>query len=92
MLSPPRTGSPLLQDHPVFASRDIEHARAQVARVLCTHDLRQVDAGQRLDCRMHRVGVGALSLNYLCYGADVDITPGPLNDFYLVQKIGRAHV
>ncbi len=94
MLSPPRTGSPLLQDHPVFASRDIEHARAQVARVFCTHDLRQVDAGQRLDCRMHRVGVGALSLNYLCYGADVDITPGLLNDFYLVQipLSGRADI
>ena len=94
MLSPPRIGAPLLQDHPVFSSRDIEHARAQVARVFCAHDLRQVGAAQRLDCRMHRVGVGALSLNYLCYGADVDITPGPLSDFYLVQipLSGRADI
>ncbi len=86
MLSPVRASTPiLLQDHPVFTSRDIEHARAEVARVFCAHDLRQVGAAQQLDCRMHRVGVGALSLNYLCYGADVDITPGPLTDFYLVQ-------
>lgn len=86
MLSPLRASPPrLLDDHPVFTSRDIDHAREQVGRIFCAHGLQQTHGTQRLDCHMHRVALGALSLNYLCYGADVDITPGCMNDFYLVQ-------
>ncbi len=86
MPSPPRIGPPrLLHQHPVFASRDIDQARERVGQVFCAHGLQQLRAAQQLDCRMHRVVLGALSLNYLCYGADVDISPGCLNDFYLVQ-------
>ena len=71
--------------HPVFASDDVEQARDEVARVFCAHGLQQLTAGERMDCHMHSVRVGALSLNYLAYGADVRITPGCLQDFYLVQ-------
>lgn len=86
MLSPLRTGPPrLLQDHPVFTSRDIDDAREQVARLFCAHGLQQVGAKPALDCHMHRVPLGALSLNYLGYGADVEITPGCLDSFFLVQ-------
>lgn len=87
---PPR----LLAAHPVFATHDVDQARERVANVFCAHQLHQAHAAQRLDCHMHGVALGALSLNYLCYGADVDITPGCLNDFYLVQipLSGRADV
>lgn len=102
MLSPLRVVQRhrLLDDHPVFTSCDIDQARAQVARIFCTHGLQQINPAQRLDCHMHRVALGALSLNYLCYGAEVDITPGCLSDFYLVQiplaghadiRCGRQH-
>ena len=74
-----------LGQHPVFASDDVEQARDEVARVFCAHGLQQLTAGERMDCHMHSVRVGALSLNYLAYGADVQITPGCLQDFYLVQ-------
>ena len=95
MLSPFRTGPPrLLQGHPVFTSRDIDDAREQVARLFCAHGLQQVGAAQALDCHMHRVALGALSLNYLGYGADVEITPGRLDNFYLVQipLAGQAEI
>lgn len=95
MLSPFRTGPPrLLQGHPVFTSRDIDDAREQVARLFCAHGLQQVGAAQALDCHMHRVPLGALSLNYLGYGADVEITPGCLGSFYLVQipLAGQAEI
>lgn len=95
MLSPIRTAPPqLLGDHPVFASRDIDDARAQVARRYCAHDLQLAGTGEGFDCRMHSVALGALSLNVLAYGADVAITPGRLNDFYLVQipLAGRAEI
>ena len=93
MLSPLRIAQPrrLLDEHPVFTSCDIDQARAQVARVFCAHGLEQTDPAQQLDCHMHRVALGALSLNYLCYGADVEITPGCLSDFYLVQIPVAGH-
>lgn len=95
MLSPVRSGTPhLLHQHPVFASADIDDAREQVARQFCAHGLQQVGARQALDCHMHRVPLGALSLNYLGYGADVEITPGCLGSFYLVQipLAGQAEI
>ena len=95
MLAPFRTRPPrLLRQHPVFTSRDIDDAREQVARQFCAHGLQQLGPAQPLDCHMHRVALGALSLNYLGYGADVAITPGRLDSFYLVQipLTGRAEI
>ncbi|MCZ2103365.1 MAG: AraC family transcriptional regulator [Burkholderiales bacterium] len=86
MLAPSNIRSDrLLEAHPIFVTHDIDQARVEVGRVFCAHHLQQTQAAQQLDCHMHRVALGALSLNYLCYGADVDIRPGCLEDFYLVQ-------
>lgn len=86
MLAPLGAGPPrLLDNHPVFTSRDIDQARELVGRIFCAHGLEQTRALEHLDCHMHQVMLGALSLNYLCYGAEVEITPGCLRDFYLIQ-------
>lgn len=87
MLAPllPTPRPALLSQYPVFTSRDIDQARDLVGQNFCAHDLQQTGAAQQLDCRFHRVGLGELALNYLCYGADVNITPGCLEQFYLVQ-------
>ena len=86
MLRPvPPAPLPLLRDHPVLTSRDIDDAREQVGRVFCPHGLQQLHSRQHLDCRLHHIPLGALSLNYLRYGADVAIHPGALENFYLVQ-------
>ncbi|PKD78460.1 transcriptional regulator, partial [Escherichia coli] len=49
------------------------------------HHLGVVGSTQRLNARMHHQPLGEVSLNRLRYGANVEIRPGPLEDFFLVQ-------
>ncbi|WP_284454465.1 AraC family transcriptional regulator [Cupriavidus campinensis] len=83
-----------LTTNKLFESRDLEETRAMVGRVMKPHHLGIVGRGQRLESRMHHVSLGEVSLSRLHYGADVDIEPGPLGDFFLVQMPlkGWAHV
>lgn len=78
----------------LFDSSDLDETRAMVGRVMKPHRLGIVGRSQRLDSRMHHVALGEVSLSRLHYGADVDIEPGPLDDFFLVQMPlkGWAHV
>lgn len=78
----------------LFASRDLDETRLLVGRVMKPHQLDVAGPAQRLDSRMHHTSFGKASLSRLKYGADVDIRPGPLENFYLVQMplAGRAHV
>jgi AraC-like DNA-binding protein len=78
----------------LFDSRDLEETRAMVGQVMKPHRLTVVGQGQRLESRMHYVPLGEVSLSRLHYGADVDIEPGPLDDFFLVQMPlrGSAHI
>ena len=69
----------------LFASGDLDEARSMVGRVMRPHHLGVVGALQRLDARMHHQPLGEVSLNRLRYGAQVEIRPGPLEDFFLVQ-------
>jgi AraC-like DNA-binding protein len=69
----------------LFASRDLDETRALVGRVMKPHQLHVAGSSQRLDSRMHHTAFGKASLSRLKYGADVDIRPGPLESFYLVQ-------
>jgi AraC-like DNA-binding protein len=58
------------------------------------HQLDVAGPAQRLDSRMHHMAFGKVSLSRLRYGANVQISPGPLEDFYLVQMplAGCAHI
>lgn len=69
----------------LFASGDLDEARSMVGRVMRPHHLGVVGSQQRLDARMHHQPLGEVSLNRLRYGAQVEIRPGPLEDFFLVQ-------
>ncbi|WZB75298.1 hypothetical protein WJ972_01630 [Achromobacter insuavis] len=69
----------------LFASGDLDEARAMVGRVMRPHHLGVVGSTQRLNARMHHQPLGEVSLNRLRYGANVEIRPGPLEDFFLVQ-------
>jgi AraC-like DNA-binding protein len=82
-------GAPTRQ---LFASRDLQETRSLVAKVMKPHQLGVVAApGQRLDARMHHLSLGQVSLSRLCYGAEVDIEPGELDDFFLVMMPVRGH-
>lgn len=83
-----------LSDSKLFDSRDLDETRAMVGRVMKPHRLGIVGRGQRLGSSMHHVALGDVSLSRLRYGADVEIQPGPLEDFFLVQMplAGWAHI
>lgn len=78
----------------LFASGDPDEVRSMVGRVMKPHRLILTGSGERLDARMHYTSVGDISLSRLRYGAAVEITPGPLESFFLVQMplSGAAHI
>jgi AraC-like DNA-binding protein len=75
----------------LFASHDLEETRSMVGRVMKPHELRLTGPAQRLDARMHHLAFGDVSVSRLKYGAEVEIGPGPLEDFYLVQTPLTGH-
>ena len=68
-----------------FHSRDIDEARALVAQKFCDHRLQPAGQGRSFGTRYNHVPGRSMSLNYLHYGTAVEIDPGELQDFYLVQ-------
>jgi AraC-like DNA-binding protein len=75
----------LLSEHTLFRTHDLDDARDQVARVFCPHRLTTAASSGEVDAVHNSVKLKDLSVNYLDYGAEVNITPGELNSFFLVQ-------
>ncbi len=75
----------------LFASRDLAETRSMVGQVMKPHELHVHCSSQQLSSRMHHMAFGGVSLNRLKYGAEVDIEPGPLEDFYLIQMPLAGH-
>lgn len=74
-----------LARHRVFRTSDLDQAREEVARILCPHRLALCGRNQRLDTVQNAAMLHDVSLHYLDYGAEVRITPGELQSFFLVQ-------
>lgn len=70
----PTAVPPSLRDHPVYAGRSRSEAHAAITRTIDQHDLRITGHEELFDVEHFSARVGAISLNYLRYGADVDIT------------------
>jgi AraC-like DNA-binding protein len=75
----------------VFSSRDFDAVRAGVARIFKPHLLRLHGSGVNLQARMHHLRQGNASVNRLEYGAEVEIDPDRLDDFFLVQIPVAGH-
>jgi AraC-like DNA-binding protein len=80
-----------LPERQLFASRDLAQTRSLVGAVMKPHELHVHGASQQVNARMHHMPFGGVSLNRLKYGAEVDIEPGPLQDFYLIQMPLAGH-
>jgi AraC-like DNA-binding protein len=65
---------PSLRDHPVYNGRSRSAAHAAITRTIDNHDLRITGHEELFDVQHFSACVGPVSLNYLSYGADVDIT------------------
>ncbi len=81
-----RTSLEVLHRHLMFRSSSLEETCERISRVFKPHRLRLARPGGRIDGRMSRLPVGsAISINRLAHGAAVEIEPGALETFYLVQ-------
>lgn len=76
---------PPLARHPHLVSQDLDEVRHEGGRVFCDHDLRVVGPRQALDTRLYYRQLRHVGLGRLSYGATVDIDPGALDRFYLMQ-------
>jgi len=75
----------------LFASRDLDQTRYLVGQVMKPHQLEISGHSQQLNARMHHMTFGGVSFSRLRYGAEVDIQPDCLNDFYLIQMPLTGH-
>lgn len=67
-------------------TRSADEARDAVGRIFCPHFLSPLGrAGEGFHARHHSAAQTGYSVNFVSYGADVDIDPGELERFYLVQ-------
>lgn len=74
----------LLSGFPILRTEDLSEARAVVGQAFCDHRL-DVRRGAPLRVRHDHVSGAEVSLNTLGYGAEVEIDPGQLQCFYLLQ-------
>lgn len=75
----------------LFASRDLVQTRMLVGQVMKPHRLEIHGGSQQLASRMHHMTLGGVALSRLKYGAEVDIEPGCLEDFFLIQMPLAGH-
>lgn len=83
-LSKPVVHEPLAK-HRLFRSSDLDCAREMVARKYCAHKLDILPGTSQLDVVHNHVAADDLSFNYMRYGGKVEIKPGALEEFYLIQ-------
>jgi len=75
----------------LFASGDFDAVRQGVARIFKPHRLCLHGTSADLRARMHHLRQGSASVNRLEYGAEVEIDPDRLDDFFLVQIPVAGH-
>ncbi|TWE29413.1 helix-turn-helix protein [Prauserella muralis] len=69
----------------LFRSRDLDVTRDTVAGVFCDHRLALVGRDARLDARMNARRLDNVGFTYIAYGEAVQVDPGELEHFYVVQ-------
>lgn len=80
----PLSAKALLSGFPILRTEDLSEARAVVGQAFCDHRL-DMRRGAQLQVRHNHVGGAEVSLNTLGYGTEVEIDPGQLQCFYLLQ-------
>ena len=74
-----------LQRFRQFESRSLDEVRERIGQSYCPHRLDIARRGERLQACFHRAPLSNISINYLRYGAEVEIDPGELRSFYIVE-------
>jgi len=71
-----------LRRHQLLRTRDAELARDALSAMCDHYNLRVVGAHERFEARHNAVSLGEVTLSALDYGADVQITPDYIADYY----------
>ncbi|EGU61148.1 AraC family transcriptional regulator [Vibrio nigripulchritudo ATCC 27043] len=76
----------------LFSSGNVEEVCGAVGQVMKSHSLSVKEDRTKLDAKMHFLQLGEISVSRLQYGAGVEIEPGAMKEFFLVQMplSGRA--
>lgn len=72
-------------DRVELATRDVDTARAAVGELFCPHRLEPHSPVHGVDLTLRSMRLGGLAIVELDYGEGVEILPGELDTFYLVQ-------
>ncbi|MCK6396456.1 AraC family transcriptional regulator [Zoogloea sp.] len=76
---------PVMVGADLFQTQDVEEARQWGVRTFCENRLKKVDGLRPINARMHLRKVRGVGFGRITYGGAVDIDPGCLDSFYLVQ-------
>ncbi|WP_427026299.1 helix-turn-helix domain-containing protein (plasmid) [Aureimonas ureilytica] len=68
-----------------FVTTDMDEARSEVSRIYCDHRLISTAGSAHLHAWQNAVRLGPVTLSAMSYGAEIEIDPGALKDFYLVM-------
>lgn len=74
-----------LSRHRAFATADLDCFRQYLSSSYCDHQVRRRGGTAAVAAEHNRVALSSMSLNYLSYGAEVDIVPGAFETFYMVE-------
>ncbi|PZU60638.1 MAG: hypothetical protein DI547_03300 [Sphingobium sp.] len=68
-----------------YQSANLDDFRRYMSSSYCEHRIYRKGGGKAVDARHHRAPLKTMSLNYLQYGADVEIYPGFFETFYMIE-------
>ena len=71
--------------YPILRSRDRESARDALSRAYKPHEMTCAEGARGFDFLHMSARIPQGSFNILRYGAEVQISPGALNDFYMLE-------
>ncbi|MEH3047641.1 AraC family transcriptional regulator [Sphingomonas adhaesiva] len=74
-----------LRGHMGFRSSHLAEFSRYLSGSYCQHRVFGRHRGDRVDARHHRALLSNISLNYLQYGAEVEIDPGLFESFYMLE-------
>jgi AraC-like DNA-binding protein len=77
----PRT----LDNHRAFASGNLDAFRDYLSGAYCDHRVYRNGSHASVAACHNRVQLRSMSLNYLTYGAEVEIDPGAFTSFYMLE-------
>lgn len=74
-----------LAGHTAFRSSDLAQFRSYLSATYCAHRIHQRKSRAPLNAVHNWVPLTSMSLNYLQYGADVEIDPENFEEFYMLE-------